>query len=110
MYQIDPSRLDLVEEFMRNPAGPHGAELRLLINRLRIMPMADRTIIVCRKRAEEWVVARLPETRGAPVELCEEKVYDDYLEAVREVFRRRWQAVTGVSLPTTPISGPGEHL
>ena len=42
MYEIDPARLELVQKFRDNPDGPHSPELALVVNRLRLMPMADR--------------------------------------------------------------------
>lgn len=95
MYQIDPSRLDLVEEYRSNPDGPHRAELKLVINRLRLMPFHERHVLVCTKRGREWRLARVPAARGAPVELFEGQVFDDLREAEWEVFRRRWKTVTG---------------
>jgi hypothetical protein len=90
--------MDLVEEFRRNPFGPHGPELTLLVNQLRIIPMEQRYIIVCTRRAREWAVAKMPTIRGAPVELVVGATFDDFAAAVREVFRLRWQAVTGLVL------------
>ena len=49
MYEIDPSRTDLVEEFRNNPDGPHSPELDLIVNRLRIIPLAERHVLVCTK-------------------------------------------------------------
>ena len=98
MYDIDPLRTDLVDEFRNNPAGPHSAELTLVVNRLRLMPMADRHILVCTKRGREWTLARMPSKRGATLELFEDRVFDDYYEGVREVFKMRWQTVTGTDL------------
>ncbi len=98
MYRIDPSRTDLVEEFKRNPGGPYSRELTLAVNRLRIGPMEERTIIVCTKRGREWTLAKMPTVRGAKLELYEDLVFDDYYAAAWEVFRMRWQAVTGVAL------------
>lgn len=98
MYEIDPARLDLVEEFRNNPGGPHSAELTLLVNRLRIMPMADRHILVCSKHNREWVLAKMPTVRGAKVELFEDQVFDSYDKGVWEVFKRRWQTVTRVEM------------
>lgn len=95
MYEIDPSRKDLVEEFSSNPSGPHSRELTLVVNRLRVMPMADRHVLVCTKRRREWVLAKIPAERGAKVELLEDQVFDDYDAAVCEVFKRRWKTVTG---------------
>ena len=97
MYEIDPTRTDLIEEFDKNPGGPHSPELTLAVNRLRLMPMAERTIIVCTKRGVEWTLAKMPTVRGAKLEFYDDLVFDDYDAATRKVFRMRWQAVTGVA-------------
>ena len=39
MYEIDPTRTDLVEEFRQNPRGAYSPELALVVNRLRLDPM-----------------------------------------------------------------------
>ncbi len=98
MYEIDPSRTDLVEEFRNNPDGPHSPELTLVVNRLRLMPMAERHILVCTRRGREWTLAKMPSKRGARVELFKDRVFANYAEAVWEVFRMRWQTVTGEKL------------
>ena len=98
MYEIDPSRTDLVEEFRDNPDGPHSPELTLVVNRLRLMPMADRHILVCTQRGREWTLAKMPSKRGAHVELFEDRVFTDYDEGVWEVFKMRWETVTGEKL------------
>lgn len=98
MYEIDPSRRDLVEEFLGNPGGPYGPELTLLVNRLRLGPMEERTILVCTKRGREWTLAKMPTVRGARLEFFEDLVFDDYDAAARAVFRMRWEAVTGEAL------------
>ena len=95
MYEIDPSRTDLVEEFRNNPGGPHSPELTLVVNRLRVMPLEDRHVLVCTKRGREWVLAKIPSVRGAEVEVFEDQVFDDYYDGVWEVFKRRWKTVTG---------------
>ncbi len=99
MYAIDASRMDLVEEYRANPAGPYSPELTLLVNRLRLGPMEKRYILVCTKRGREWVLAKMPTVCGAKLELFEDRVFDDYAAAAWEVFRMRWQAVTGEQLP-----------
>ena len=98
MYEIDPSRTDLVEEFRNNPDGPHSPELTLVVNRLRLMPMADRHILVCTQRGREWTLAKMPSKRGAQVELFKDRVFTNYDEGVWEVFRMRWETVTGEKL------------
>ena len=98
MYEIDPSRTDLVEEFRNNPDGPYSPELTLVVNRLRVMPMADRHILVCTKNGREWMLAKMPSKRGAAVELFKDRIFTNYNEGVWEVFRMRWETVTGESL------------
>jgi hypothetical protein len=98
VYTIDPTRRDLVEEFRSSPFGPHSPELTLLVNRLRLGPMEERYILVCTRRGREWAVARMPTARGAKLEFVDGAVFDDYAAAAWEVFRLRWQAVTGEAL------------
>jgi len=98
VYEIDPTRTDLVEEFRRNPGGPYSPELTLLVNRLRLGPMEERYILVCTRRGREWAVAKMPTVRGAKLELLKDGVFNNYAAATLEVFRLRWQAVTGKKL------------
>ncbi len=98
MYKIDPSRTDLAYEFRDNPDGPYSAELKLVINRLRVMPMADRHVLVCIERGRRWMLARIPPDRGGQIERYQDQVFSDYDEAVWEVFKRRRKTVTGQEL------------
>ncbi|MDX6591311.1 MAG: hypothetical protein QOJ13_507 [Gaiellales bacterium] len=98
MYTVDPTRTDLVDEFRGNPYGPYSPELTLLVNRLRLGPMEERYILVCTRRGREWAVAKMPTVRGARLSFVEGAVFDDYAAAIWEVFRLRWQAVTGEAL------------
>ena len=98
MYEIDPSRTDLVEEFRYNPDGPYSPELTLIVNRLRVMPLADRHVLVCTKPGREWMLAKIPPVRGAKMEFYEDQRFNDYDEGVWEVFKRRWKTVTGQDL------------
>ncbi len=95
MYEIDPSRTDLVDEFRNNPGGPYSEELTLVVNRLRLMPMQDKHVLVCTKRGREWILAKIPPERGAKVELFKDQVFKNYSDGVWEVFKRRWKTVTG---------------
>lgn len=98
MVEIDPARRDLVEEFRSNPDGPFSSELALVVNRLRVMPMADRHILVCTQRGREWTLAKMPTIRGAKLELFKDRVFANYADGVWEVFKLRWETVTGESL------------
>jgi hypothetical protein len=95
MYEIDPSRTDLADEFRDNPGGPHSPELTLVINRMRLMPVADKHVLICIERGRRWMLARIPAGRGMKIECFEDRVFTDYGAAVREVFRLRWQTLTG---------------
>ena len=98
MYEIDPSRTDLADEFRENPDGPYSPELTLVINRMRLMPMAERHVLICIERGRRWMLARIPAARGARIERFEDQVFTDYAAAAREVFRRRWHTLTGEEL------------
>ena len=95
MYEIDPARTDLADEFRNNPGGPHSAELTLVINRMRLMPLSERHVLVCIERGRRWMLARIPPERGLPVECFEDRVFTDYRAAAWEVFRLRWRTLTG---------------
>lgn len=95
MYEIDPSRTDLVREFEANPDGPHSPELTLVINRLRLMPIGERHVLVCTKRGREWAMVRMPARGAAPIEISDAPRFDDAAQAARAVFRARWKTVTG---------------
>ncbi len=98
MYEINPSRTDLAAEFREHPDGPYSPELLLVINRMRLMPMADRHVLICIERGRRWMLARVPAARGVPIERFEDQVFTDYGAGVQEVFRRRWHSLTGEEL------------
>jgi len=60
--------------------------------------MADRHILVCTQRGREWTLAKMPTVRGAKLELIGDRVFNDYDEGAWEVFKMRWQTVTGESI------------
>ena len=98
MYKIDPSRTDLAYEFRENPGGPYSPELTRVVNCLRLMPLAERHVLICIERGRRWMVARIPPERGARIERFEDQVFTDYHAAVWEVFKRRWHTLTGEEL------------
>ena len=98
MYEIDSTRTDLVEEFRNNPDGPYSPELTLIVNRLRIMPLAERHVLVCTKPGREWILAKIPPVRGAKMKLYADQRFNDYDAGVWEVFKRRWKTITGQDL------------
>jgi hypothetical protein len=98
-WPVDPDRLDLVEEFRRAPRGPHGEELQKLLHRMRWSGVGGRYVLVTLEPGRRWVLGRLPGTRGTPVETWPNRVFIDLAEAEWEVFRIRWEALTGRRIP-----------
>jgi hypothetical protein len=103
-WPIDPDRLDLVEEFRKKPKGPHGEELQKLLHRMRWsgdLESSGRYVLVVKEPNRRWVLARLPRERGKPIEFIANQVFTSLAEAEWEVFKRRWEALTGKSLPAS---------
>jgi hypothetical protein len=98
-YQIDPSRLDLVEEFRRKPRGPHSDELQKILHRMRWSGPGGRWVLIALEPNRRWMMGRLPGRRGAPVETFPNRVFTRIEDAEWEVFRMRWEALTGNVLP-----------
>ena len=93
-YQIQASDRELAAQFLEDPfADPTPDRMRML-NRLRWHPTSGKYVLVCTSRHEEWTLARL-KGRGEPIELLDDHVFTDLVEAERFVFRRRWKAATG---------------
>lgn len=98
-YVIDPARVDLAEEFRRNPKGPHSAELMKVLHRMRWSGEGGRFVLVTLDPGRRWMLGRLPGARGVPVETFANRIYTDVNEAEWDVFRIRWKAITGRELP-----------
>ncbi|HVI88766.1 MAG TPA: hypothetical protein VM659_10700 [Dongiaceae bacterium] len=93
-------RLDLAEEFRRNPYGRHSGELQRILNLFRAGPTAGKYVLV-------------RESRGWPLKLklaCFGTTphdsftftgdeFDSYAEAEWAVFRLRWKDHAGQDLP-----------
>ena len=98
MYEIDPSRKDLVEEFRKTPVGHHSPELQKLMNLLRAERFPGKHVLICTKPYKEWRLARLTGVRGEAPEVVEGAVYTTVEEAEWAVFKIRWKAHTGEDL------------
>ena len=94
-YPIDPARLDLVEEFRRSPKGPHSPELQKVLHRMRWGGVAGRYVLITLEPGRRWMLGRLPERRGAPVERFANRIYTSAVDAEWDVFKVRWEALTG---------------
>jgi hypothetical protein len=98
MYDIDPGRIDLAREFKTRIYGRHSGELQRVLNRMRGGPNAGRWVIVSSKRHRQWVLARMGQTPGDPIEVVPGPVFASKAEAEWAVFKRRWRELTGHEL------------
>lgn len=97
MYEIDPSRLDLVREFQNRPLGPHGAELQAVLIKMRGMPIGNKYCLIVAKPHQTWLLARMT---GEPLrpEPVPGYVFSSIEEAEWTIFKLRWQELTGDDL------------
>ena len=94
-YQISKDDLPFAREFLAQPIGYHSPGLQRVLNRMRGADWAFKYILVVEERHSKWRLGKLPNKRGARVEMVEGVVYTDLLEAERDIFKRRWADLTG---------------
>ncbi len=97
MYEIDPDRTDLAEEFKANPLGRHGPELQRVLNRMRLERVKGRYVLV-ESAPGEYTLAQLSGERGTAPTLIEEHVFQNPDDAEWVVFKLRWKKLTGREL------------
>ncbi|MBL8710345.1 MAG: hypothetical protein JNL25_14215 [Rhodospirillaceae bacterium] len=98
MYDIDPSRIDLAEEFKRQPYGRHSAELQRVLNRMRSEPFEGHYVLLRDGRHGPWRLAQLGRRPQDPM-MATGHAFNDRREAEWVVFKLRWQRLTGQELP-----------
>lgn len=91
-------RKDLIEEFRRKPVGAHSGDLQHLLNLLRNEPLEGKHVLVCTKPGREWALAQLSGVRGGPVRIHGDRTFHSLAEAELEVFKLRWERLTGRTL------------
>ena len=97
-YRVDPVRdLPFAKEFEQNPVGHHSPGLQRVLNVFRGEPLQGKYVLVTIKPYACWQLARLSGRRGQALTRLDQ-FYTSLLEAERDVFRRRWQDVTGEAL------------
>ena len=100
-WPVDPTRLDLVRSSAAAARPPwrgaaEAASSHALGRRFRNRPAA----MCWSSRARQgMVLGRLPRQRGKPIELMRNRVFTSIAEAEWEVFKLRWEALTGPPLP-----------
>lgn len=100
MYSLSPEDAKILPEFLRKERKDFSLELRRALNRLRLVPLADREVIVAID-SKHWRLARLGKNRGDPVRFIDERVFTDHRRAEWEVLKMRWQRLTGAPLPNS---------
>jgi N,N-dimethylformamidase len=98
MYDIDPTRIDLAEEFKRQPYGRHSAELQRVLNRMRSEPFEGHYVLLRDGRFGPWRLARLGRRPQDPMTETGH-VFTDRKQAEWVVFKLRWKNLTGQELP-----------
>jgi hypothetical protein len=97
VYAIDPLRTDLALAFRQRPFGPHPAEVAALVTALRMGPVSGKLVLIAAADGRSWELARLSGRRGEPPQKTGE-ICTDRAAAEWAVFKRRWEARTGVPL------------
>jgi hypothetical protein len=67
MFDIDPTRLDLAEEFRRKPYGRHSAELQRVLNRMRTEPFEGHYVLLRDGRFGPWRLGTFGATPADPI-------------------------------------------
>ncbi|MEQ8349758.1 MAG: hypothetical protein RLO22_14170 [Sneathiellaceae bacterium] len=104
MHRIDPTRLDLAEEYRRQPFGPHSPNLQKVLKLLRWDPFDDRIIAVQTARGGTWQLARSTGRKGSPLQMYDGEAFATPAEAQWAIFRARWERHTG-----QPLALPGDR-
>ncbi len=93
MLRIDPETRDaLVAEFRSSPFGPHAPVMQKVLQHLRIRGGAGQPSIVVTVPYREWAIGVFSSRRGEPLEIEEDRVFDDLGDAFCAVFERRLDA------------------
>jgi hypothetical protein len=101
-YKVDPAAdRQYVEEFRKSPIGHHSPGLMRLLTVMRQDPSGRQVILICRKPFREWVLGEMPPSRTDPIAIESGTIFTSREAAEWEVFRRRWQKLTGeaINLP-----------
>ena len=115
MHSVDPSRLDLCNEFRESPIGPHSPDLQKLIKLLRWERIESRYLLVQPKRGKPWFLAHTTGPKAHPLEIFWDQEFLDLPSAYWALFKARWEANTGQRLvlggvddPVIPQPGEGD--
>ena len=98
MYRLTPDDAKLLPEFLQRERKDFSLELRRVLNRLRLVPIAGREVIVAVEPNKKFRLARMGERRGAAVSYIDDRVFTDHKRAEYEILKMRWQRLTDLPL------------
>jgi len=99
---VDGDRVDLVEEFRRQPFGRHSSDLQALLNYMRGRSIIGKHFLLLIGPHTKWMLAKF--TAGSPLgsEPLSDHVFDTIEEAEWFVFKLRWRELFGRD-PEVPV-------
>lgn len=98
MYVIKEQDAALLLEFRDRERKDFSLDLRRLLNRLRLVPLAGREVAVTVEPGAQWRLAKLGSHRGDPVEFVDNRIFTSVKEAEFEVLKMRWRRLTPIPL------------
>ena len=98
MLNIDPCDLAPCEEFFENPEGPHSPDLQRLLTIMRADTVDDPHVIVETQNGA-FGLGTASDRRGDPVRIYEGVRFETYGDALKAMFKLRWEMLTGRRLP-----------
>jgi len=99
-YQLSDADIPFAREFLAQPIGYHSPGLQRVLNRMRGVDWDFKYVLVIEERYSKWRLGKLPKARGSKVEMVDNVIYTDLLEAERDIFKRRWKDLTGQDVET----------
>ena len=97
MYRLRAEDAKVLPEFLRKERRDFSLELRRILNRLRLTPIAGREVLVAAE-PKGWRIAKLGQRRGDPVRFVDDRVFAEHKRAEWEILKHRWQQLMGTAL------------
>ena len=94
MYVIKEQDAALLLEFRERERKDFSLELRRLLNRLRLVPLAGREVAVTVESGAKWRLAKLGPHRGDPLAFIDDRIFTSVKEAEFQVLKMRWRRLT----------------
>ena len=98
MYELTPSDANLLPEFLQRERKDFSLELRRVLNRLRLVPIAGREVIVAVEPNKTYRLVRMGTHRGEPVSYIDDRLFTDHKRAEYEILKLRCRRLTGLPL------------